>query len=704
MTDKGKTEGAETVEDLLWRFADAEFDERSWVLRVAGGETELEPRPLEILAYLLRHAGEVVTKDELLDAVWGRNVETISDKVLTNAVGKLRRALRDEQEAVIATIHRRGYRLVAPATRVVLARRVLPRLALKAGDTVPGREQWRLQHALDVSARSEVWLAAHGKTREPRVFKFSPDGARLSSLKREVTLSRVLRESLGERPDIVRVLEWNFEQAPYFIECEYGGPDWPAWAEAQGGLAAVPLELRLALFVQAAEAIGAAHGAGVLHKDIKPANLLVAEQPSGGWQVRVTDFGSGRLSDVGRLEALGITRLGFTETQALGSDSLTGTPLYLAPELLAGRSPSQASDVYALGVLLHQLVVADFRRPLSAGWERDVDEALLREDIAIAAAGDAGLRLDSARALAQRVARLPARRQERAAALRREAAAEEARQAMARSRQRRPWLVATMVLLVVGVGLSSWFYRRAALEARVSEAVNDFMQQALIVRANPSEAGREGVTVLEALVASEPEIERELAGQPEVATRVLFNLAHAYQGIGAPERAAPVFERALALLDTSGGIDDPELFESMVYSAMTLLGQGAQGLAAADRLAKIALPRLPDDAFHRTLSAIYLGQRAGVLGDWLEAGRQARAALADTPEDARALRLLALTQLHGGATREAADTEQRMEALLIAAAGGGGEAAGRARHQLVEARQDLRRTRESLGLALPAGP
>lgn len=701
MTQKDKMEPAETVEDLLWRFGEAEFDERSWRLCVSGREVELEPRPLEILAYLLRHAGEVVTKDELLDAIWGRSTETISDKVLTNAVGKLRRALGDEQEAVIATIHRRGYRLVAPATRVVLARRVLPRLDLQPGEAVPGREQWRLLQVLDLSARSEVWLAEHGKTREPRVFKFSPDAARLSSLKREVTLSRVLRESLGERPEYVRVLEWNFEQAPYFIECEYGGLDWPRWAESQGGLAAVPLALRLALFVQAAEAIGAAHGVGVQHKDIKPANLLVAARPAGGWQLRVTDFGSGRLTDPGRLEALGITRLGFTETQNLASDSLTGTPLYLAPELLAGRTPSQASDVYALGVLLYQLVVADFRRPLSAGWERTVEDELLREDIALAAAGDADLRLDSARALAQRLARLAVRRQERAAALRREAEVEQTRQALLRSRQRRPWVLATMVVLVLGLGLSGWLYRRVAQEARVSEAVNDFLQQALISRANPSEAGREGVTVLEALIASEPDIERELAGQPEVAARVLFNLAHAYQGIGAPARAVPVFERALALLAATPGSDDPELFESMVYSAMGLLGQGAAGIGAADRLAAIALPKLPDDAFYRTLSALYRGQRAGVLGDWSEARRQADAALADTPEDARALRLRALAELHGANPEAATATERRMTALLTAAAAGTGVASGRARSQLVEARLELWRTRGALGLAAP---
>ena len=48
---------------------------------------------------------------------------------------------------------------------------------------------------------------------------------------------------------------------------------------------------------------------------------------------------------------------------------LTGTFMYIAPEVLAGQWPTAVSDVYALGVLLYQLVAADFRKPLAPGWE-----------------------------------------------------------------------------------------------------------------------------------------------------------------------------------------------------------------------------------------------------------------------------------------------------------------------------------------------
>lgn len=701
MNQKGSGSFHEAADDLLWRFGSIEFDERSWVLRINGEEQSLEPRPLEILAYLLRHAGEVVTKEELLEAIWARNVDTISDKVLTNAIGKLRRALNDDDEAMIATVHRRGYRLLVPVTRVVLSSRVRPKLDLKPGDAVPGREQWRLVKTLDISARSEVWLAGHVKTRERRVYKFSPDGSRLSSLKREATLSRVLREALGERPDFVRVLEWNFETAPYFLECEYGGEDWLRWAESQGGLATVSLAERLKLFVQVAEAVGAAHGAGVLHKDLKPANLLLAARDGGGWQIRVADFGSGRLLEPGQLQALGITRLGFTQTQLVSSDSLTGTPLYLAPELLAGELPCQASDVYALGVLLYQLVVADFRKPLSAGWEEQIEDPLLREDIALAAAGDPARRLDSAKTLAQRVAALEQRHAERAAERRRQADAEAAATALKRMRQRRPWLIAVLVLLTLGLGFSLYFYRRAEQDARTAWAVSAYLVNGLVQQANPSDAGRGAVTVLEAIRASEPGIEQALAGEPLVAARVLLNVANSYVSVGEVEDALRATERALALMQTANRPPPPELLEEALYLAMSAMYRGEAGRTAAERLAALALSRLPDDAFHRALAAVYRGKLAERDGDWPTVAAQAQKALAEQPSDARAWLLLARAQLNLGRAMEAAESEQRLRKAVADDLAAGGPRAQRARSQGCEAALALLEDRQRLGLIPP---
>ena len=222
----------------------------------------------------------------------------------------------------------------------------------------------RLTRRLDVSNSSEVWLAEHPKTHEQRVFKFSANDARLKGLKREITVARFLRESIGESPAFVRILEWSLETPPYVIESEYGGPNLIEWAQQQGGLQEIPLSTRIAVITDVAKAVRAAHDVGVLHKDLKPANILMQSRADGTHQVKVADFGSASLAEPTRLHAFGITSFGLTQTGEPQSASLTGTLMYLAPEVLSGHSPKASADVYALGVMFYQTVAATFANRL----------------------------------------------------------------------------------------------------------------------------------------------------------------------------------------------------------------------------------------------------------------------------------------------------------------------------------------------------
>ena len=113
-----------------WRFGDAVFDEGSWTLVIAGRRTTLEAKPMHLLHELLLQAGDVVTKDELLEKVWpGVSVVEAS---LPTAIRKLRRALGSgaDEEGVIETLPRVGYRLAIPvsmeASAPTPARRIDP--------------------------------------------------------------------------------------------------------------------------------------------------------------------------------------------------------------------------------------------------------------------------------------------------------------------------------------------------------------------------------------------------------------------------------------------------------------------------------------------------------------------------------------------------------------------------------------------------
>src|SRR5215470_4746565 len=298
MNFKGTLGEVEETSGRVWRFGDYEFDELARELRVKGTSVELEAKPLEVLLQLLLHAGEVVTKEELLESVWPDVM--VVDGSLATAVSKLRKAMGDENHPAVVTVPRIGYRLSVPVFCKTVAAPVGPELGFKAGEAAPGRDQWRLTRPLERSGSSEVWLADNPKTHEQRVFKFAADGVRLKGLKREITISRFLRESLGERPEFVRILEWNFDTAPFFLESEYAGPNLAEWAEQQGGLAKIPFAVRLRLFIDVVSAVASAHGIGVLHKDLKPANILIV-RGSNDWQVKIADFGSASLFDPSRL-------------------------------------------------------------------------------------------------------------------------------------------------------------------------------------------------------------------------------------------------------------------------------------------------------------------------------------------------------------------------------------------------------------------
>src|SRR5215813_1750154 len=131
----------------LWRFSACEFDESSRLLRMHGNPVELESKPLELLYQLLLHAGEVVTKEELLEAVWP-GVSVVEGSLAT-AVSKLRKALESDDPSIILTIPRIGYRLGVPVQCRRVAASGLPELGFKAGAPVPGRDQWQLVRQMD---------------------------------------------------------------------------------------------------------------------------------------------------------------------------------------------------------------------------------------------------------------------------------------------------------------------------------------------------------------------------------------------------------------------------------------------------------------------------------------------------------------------------------------------------------------------------
>ena len=445
------------------------------------------------------------------------------------------------------------------------------------GLVVPQRPRWRVERKLGEGGFGEVWLASHEKSRAQRVFKFCYEASRLRTLQREITLFRLLKEELGERADIAHILDWNFEEAPYFVESEYTpGGDLTQWCEEQGGLREVPIAVRYELVAQVAAALAAAHSVGVLHKDVKPANVLITSDHEGRPRALLTDFGVGAVVEQERLVAAGITVLGLTAKTEEEASSYSGTRLYMAPEVLEGKTATLQADVYAVGVMLYQMAVGDFTRALAPGWRRDVEDELVREDIAFAVDGSPQRRLGNALRIAEGLRTLESRRQDRETAEREREQAQQAQEALMRSKKRRKVMAAVIaVLTLFGGAMSIQAHRiaeaadratkeanRANREAKVAEEISQFMMKLFEV-SDPSVGRGNTITARELLDQGAAKIREELTDQPLAQARLMDTMGTVYRRLGLYESAEPLLDEALKIRREHLGDEHTEVAKSL---------------------------------------------------------------------------------------------------------------------------------------------
>ncbi len=158
-------------------------------------------------------------------------------------------------------------------------------------------------------------------------------------------VARFRREALAVakliHPNIVQVYDTGLDESRHYIVMEYvAGRSGAQILQRQG-----PLDPATAAEagIQACAGLDYAHRRGIIHRDVKPGNLMVVGGPVGGgpMTVKLTDFGIARA-----IEQTRITQVG----------SVVGTAAYLAPEQVRGEEATPATDVYALGVVLYQFL------------------------------------------------------------------------------------------------------------------------------------------------------------------------------------------------------------------------------------------------------------------------------------------------------------------------------------------------------------
>ncbi|HYU34041.1 MAG TPA: protein kinase [Thermoanaerobaculia bacterium] len=325
-----------------------------WRVRPALGQLErggavvsVEARSLQVLACLARHVPNVVSKQCLIREVWGEAF--VTDEVLSHAIWELRKAFGDEarQPRYIQTFAKKGYRLLAEVSFSAAPE------PLAAGCRIG---HYEILEAIGGGAMGEVYKARDLRLDRVVALKFLPaELARDPSARR-----RFLREAQAvaqlDHPNVATIYETGESE---------GGRAFLALAFYEGEtlqqkLAQEPLPLpeTIGIARQIAQGLAAAHRRQIVHRDIKPANIVVL--PDG--TVKLLDFGLAKLAG-----ATTLTRLG----------SSPGTPAYKSPEQTRGEKVDPRSDLWALGVVLYEMVTG--RVPFGGDYEQAVIYAILNE-------------------------------------------------------------------------------------------------------------------------------------------------------------------------------------------------------------------------------------------------------------------------------------------------------------------------------------
>jgi tetratricopeptide (TPR) repeat protein len=375
-------------------------------------------------------------------------------------------------------------------------------------------------------------------------------------------------------PSIARLLDGGRagDGSPYLAMEYVEGQPLATYCRQRG----LGLDERLRLVVKICDAVQHAHARLVVHRDLKPSNILI------------TEAGEPRLLDFGIAKLLAETD---TDTSITRRGLALMTPAYAAPEQLRGETVSTATDVYALGVILYELLTgrqcfpngkrqatgdeagdAEPTRPSLAVKDKPLRRRLagdLDTIVMMSLRQDPARRYASVEALARDIERhlagLPV-------SARPDTVAYRARKFVRRHR----WGVAvsaTAVLVLVAVAVTmAEQARRIARQRDRAERVSHFLVELFAVSSPLGEGG--SVTAREILDRGAQRIERELTAEPEVQGDLMDTMGRVYWEIGLLGKAEQLFTRAVQVRSQVYGVDDVRTLRSKSGLGNILVREG----------------------------------------------------------------------------------------------------------------------------------
>jgi eukaryotic-like serine/threonine-protein kinase len=439
-------------------------------------------------------------------------------------------------------------------------------------------------------------------------------------------------------PNIAPLLDGGTSETgqPYLVMEFIEGPEEPAadGAAAEQRVAAITRaptiteycsshalsrKKRLQLLQQVCRAVHYAHQRLIIHRDLKPANVLVRAD---GTPV-LLDFGIAKL----------------LENDASGQQTQTGipwfTPAYASPEQRNGRCISTATDTYALGVLMHQLLTgevpsadAEGRLPAASASRSISGVGSDRElDIIVSKAShpEPDRRYASAEALANDIERYLRGRPI-------QAAPDSLAYRFGKFTERHRWAVAsTALLLVLAIVMvvrlaaeKERALRAEELAQRESATAGSVVQYlvSLFDAASPDKIGTRMISPLELVDSGVREARRNLASQPRSRARLLAALGEIYAKLGKAEQAIAVLDEAVELEARQPGPNELPNYLRLLGTALNMTerhGPAVARLREAERLMEAAGATDPGDLSDllttRSLAEARIGQIASAIAD-----------------------------------------------------------------------------------------
>lgn len=432
---------------------------------------------------------------------------------------------------------------------------------------------------------------------------------------------------------------------------------------------ALSVRAKVELWLQIVDAIAHAHLRGVIHRDLKPQNVLVAGDAVAPC-ARLLDFGIGR-------------RLGEGAAGLTASGQVLGTAEYMSPEQFRGDAAAVdvRADVWSLGVLLHEL--------LAGALPHDVrGKSLFEAGAIVCADSPRPLRVDgeldaSLAAIVQHCLELePARRYQSSASLAQDVRAwlagepvlAQGQSAMgqlrALARRHRVLLrasAAVFVALVAGTAASLYFAFHARDERDVANQILQFLTRDMIGAADPKLSGSASLTVRDALDRARDRLGDRFHDRPDVRGPIVATLGNTYLSLGQWETARPLLEDAERLLAEAHGPVDDRTFEARQKHAEVLEQLGEErALELRERLlADVRAARGPDhplamtalDCFAHTLLQVGEVERARALHAEAQE-RRTRVLGAEHPDTLVSANNLASAESRLGHYRRAAEIDR----------------------------------------------